>query len=292
MDPIADPAAGPADAKACGFMETHAAERPDVLVIASDLLLAESVVLALSQALPTLVVRFVYPVTIAHIRDLTLSPPRVALLDIDSGEEATCLSAVSLMRDAGVLVAVMGGKRDLLLLGDCLNAGASSVIDKESPLASLIAAIMRLLGGDTDVRKDARRVLNGLIMKTTDAWNAQLAPFRVLTQREKIVLAELMQGHAPEVIAARSCVAISTVRSQVRSILQKLGVNSQLAAVGMAQRAGWSLNGTSPHGRTSVRPSSASRGDTGLTEEPALGSAVTSSLPSRVPGGGSHAGVG
>jgi DNA-binding CsgD family transcriptional regulator len=34
-------------------------------------------------------------------------------------------------------------------------------------------------------------------------------------------------------------VSISTVRSQIKSILQKLGVNSQLAAVAMARQAGW-----------------------------------------------------
>jgi len=36
-------------------------------------------------------------------------------------------------------------------------------------------------------------------------------------------------------------VSISTVRSQIKAILQKLGVNSQLAATALVQQAGWTL---------------------------------------------------
>ena len=62
-----------------------------------------------------------------------------------------------------------------------------------------------------------------------------------LTEREQVVLAELIEGHCAEDIAKAAFVSISTVRSQIKAILQKLGVNSQLAAVAMARRAGWSL---------------------------------------------------
>jgi len=34
-------------------------------------------------------------------------------------------------------------------------------------------------------------------------------------------------------------VSLTTVRSQIRSVLMKLGVNSQLAAVALARRQGW-----------------------------------------------------
>ena len=56
----------------------------------------------------------------------------------------------------------------------------------------------------------------------------------MLTDREKFVLAELIEGHCAEEIANAAYVSISTVRSQIKAILQKLGVNSQLAAVAQA----------------------------------------------------------
>ena len=46
-------------------------------------------------------------------------------------------------------------------------------------------------------------------------------------------------GCPAEEIAEAQFVAVTTVRSQVRGILQKLGVRSQLAAVATANRAGW-----------------------------------------------------
>lgn len=60
-----------------------------------------------------------------------------------------------------------------------------------------------------------------------------------LTRREREVLTDLMQGASIRDIARSSAVAESTVRTQVKSIFAKLRVNSQIAAVGLAHRAGW-----------------------------------------------------
>ena len=57
--------------------------------------------------------------------------------------------------------------------------------------------------------------------------------------RECEVLGQLMQGHSVRGIAEHSVVAETTVRTQVKSILAKLEVSSQLAAVGLAYRIGW-----------------------------------------------------
>jgi len=57
--------------------------------------------------------------------------------------------------------------------------------------------------------------------------------------REREVLAALVDGLSAEEIAETHYVALTTVRSQIRSVLQKLGVRSQLAAVAQANRIGW-----------------------------------------------------
>ena len=66
-----------------------------------------------------------------------------------------------------------------------------------------------------------------------------LSRFERLTAREREVLAALVDGLSPEEMAAAQYVALTTVRSQIRAVLQKLGVHSQLAAVACANRAGW-----------------------------------------------------
>ncbi|HXW80901.1 MAG TPA: helix-turn-helix transcriptional regulator [Acidimicrobiales bacterium] len=63
--------------------------------------------------------------------------------------------------------------------------------------------------------------------------------FDRLTPREQEVLSALMRGDTARDICKHSFVAMPTVRSQIRSILTKLGVSSQLAAVVLAYRSGW-----------------------------------------------------
>jgi DNA-binding NarL/FixJ family response regulator len=84
--------------------------------------------------------------------------------------------------------------------------------------------------------------------------------FAGLTERERFVLAELIEGHCAEEIANAGFVSISTVRSQIKSILQKLGVSSQLAAVALARRAEWSFEQPS----IKRRPGSGSRTATAM----------------------------
>jgi DNA-binding NarL/FixJ family response regulator len=60
---------------------------------------------------------------------------------------------------------------------------------------------------------------------------------RSLTTREREVLRELYAGAGVSDIAARSEVAEATVRTQVKAILRKLGVSSQLAAVAKFARS-------------------------------------------------------
>ena len=64
--------------------------------------------------------------------------------------------------------------------------------------------------------------------------------FEQITRREAEVLGLLMAGQQVGEIASGRFVSESTVRTQVKSILAKLQVRSQLGAVGLAHRVGWS----------------------------------------------------
>ena len=71
------------------------------------------------------------------------------------------------------------------------------------------------------------------------ARSKNLAPFTALTPRECVVLTAMTQGQRAEAIAAVAVVSEATVRSQIRGVLAKLGVNSQLEAVALAWAVGW-----------------------------------------------------
>jgi DNA-binding NarL/FixJ family response regulator len=61
--------------------------------------------------------------------------------------------------------------------------------------------------------------------------------FQLLTARECAVLADVATGHSAETIARGRPVGLATVRSQIASILRKLGVRSQPAAIALTYRS-------------------------------------------------------
>jgi DNA-binding CsgD family transcriptional regulator len=61
-----------------------------------------------------------------------------------------------------------------------------------------------------------------------------------LTPREEQVLAELMAGRTAKSISRAYGLSEATVRTHIRSVLTKFGVNSQLAAVALARELGFS----------------------------------------------------
>ncbi len=64
----------------------------------------------------------------------------------------------------------------------------------------------------------------------------EVAPLMLALGRS---LGSLMEGRTVREISRSSVVSEATVRTQVKSILNKLEVSSQLAAVGMANQIGW-----------------------------------------------------
>ncbi len=121
-----------------------------------------------------------------------------------------------------------------------LRAGSSAVVGEDEPFDQLFQTVTELLriSPALNASRDAVASQAGPPARRR---GSRLDLFDRLTEREQFVLSELMEGNGAEEIAKAAFVSISTVRSQIKAILQKLGVNSQLAAVAMARRAGWSL---------------------------------------------------
>ena len=121
-------------------------------------------------------------------------------------------------------------------------AGPSALVDENEPFEQLFRTITRLLRIGVAPLSGRRSSTSSNPMPLHEHRESRLELSAILTEREKVVLAELMEGHNAEEIAKAGYVSISTVRSQIKAILQKLGMNSQLAAVAIARRTGWSLD--------------------------------------------------
>jgi DNA-binding NarL/FixJ family response regulator len=122
------------------------------------------------------------------------------------------------------------------VLATALEAGAAGWIGKHATLDEVEATLGDVLAGVPLIGRGRREaMLDELRSQRADRRHA-LSPFEQLTIRERDVLAALLDGLSAEEIAARRYVALSTVRSQIRSVLHKLGARSQLAAVAHATR--------------------------------------------------------
>jgi DNA-binding NarL/FixJ family response regulator len=217
-----------------------------ILVVAGSNLLAE----ALASALET------YGFASRHIvpREPEIGRgiewrPNLVLINALSLDLATGTELARHLCQAGLRVCVIDALGD----GDRFNiwtgAGASALIDKSERFDELFMTVNRLLRTTPMPKSAQRSSASWALTRSTEArrQNPGLQPFAVLTEREQTVLAELMEGHCAEEIARAAFVSISTVRSQIKAILQKLGVNSQLAAVALARRADWSLDYAPKH---------------------------------------------
>ena len=169
--------------------------------------------------------------------------PDLVIIDVRSLEVTSGSSVIAQLRRVGLQVCVIDAADDRDRSKAWMGAGTSALIDGREPVDQVLRTINRLLRRGSP--QQATRRTSASLALTAAAERPQdprLQPFANLTEREQVVLAELMEGHCAEEIANAAFVSISTVRTQIKAILQKLGVNSQLAAVALARRAGWSLD--------------------------------------------------
>lgn len=214
------------------------APRLSVLLIEPHLLLAESLAEGLrAHARAEVEVRSGGPTVQQLAEGLDPAGHEVVVVGLRSSDVPTQVLPVLLRLGARVLVVTSGD--DPALLAASLEAGAAGVFTTKQPLAELARYIADAARGVTLLSPIARTELVGLVRDRRHDRARALALLDTLTASEEAVLADLSHGRTPEEIARDRFVAVSTVRSQIRSILVKLGVNSQLAAVTLAFRSGW-----------------------------------------------------
>lgn len=163
--------------------------------------------------------------------------PDVVLMDVRlpdaDGIEGT-LRLKAMRPEARVLV--LTAHTDLTVMARAASAGAAGFLPKESPVAEILQAIRTANGGGMLVESSS---LAMVLQRLGTEREAALRGSRYsVTPRELHVLALMGEGLDPRAIARRLGLSIHTVRGHVKSILQKLGVHSQLEAVVLAFREG------------------------------------------------------
>lgn len=209
-----------------------------VLVVEDHALLAQSLVIALgAEGYSAQVADLVDTATLLH--QVRTRRPAVVLLDLDLGALGDGVNLVQPLTALGARVLVVSGTTDRLRLAETVEKGAVGFLSKTVPFEQLLSTVLDVVAQRVVLSTAQRYELMAELRDAREARSGDLAPFQSLTPRERMVLAGLAHGQRAETIADAAVVSEATVRSQIRSVLAKLGVNSQLEAVAMAWTAGW-----------------------------------------------------
>lgn len=203
-----------------------------VAVTSDQSLIAEAVRTALaSHGCAAFVVPWTVPVATVEVRPGGPCPDAVLLMS-DLASSAAVLQATSAAaRWASSRSVLLTGAPAGPLWGAVLAGGIDVVMPLSTTLEELLPVVQDLSAG-APVMDERLRV--GLVRRwraATEERRALVARVDSLSRRERTVLRLLHAGEPVDSIAELLAVSPSTVRSQVRAVLRKLGVRSQLAAV-------------------------------------------------------------
>jgi len=116
------------------------------------------------------------------------------------------------------------------LVKNALEAGAIGYLLKDVSAEDLVDAIRAAHAGRATLSPEAAQAL-------VETANQPPAPGLDLTEREREVLALMIEGLNNTQIAGKLTVSPSTIKSHVSNILSKLGVGSRTEAVSLALRS-------------------------------------------------------
>ena len=209
-----------------------------VLVIDDHLLFAESLTFALRlQGVSRVLLTDRHLEASQLTEQIRRDDVAVVILDPPMAGDPIGANVIDACRAAHARVLVVTGPRHPELVAEALLAGAEAVMNKARPFDELVRDLVNMIAG-ADPRPPQRPNLRVALVQRASHRGA----LESLSLRESQVLGCLMDGRTVDEIAGRASISVATVRSHVHAILAKLEVNSQLAAVAVAHRSGWTAD--------------------------------------------------
>jgi two-component system, NarL family, nitrate/nitrite response regulator NarL len=165
--------------------------------------------------------------------------PTLVVLDLDLQGTGYGFDLIGPLRELGAEVLVLTGTVDRIELARCLEAGALGIASKANGFASVLDQVRRAADGHSVTPITEKVQLLADLAAHRRSEERRKAPFEALSSRERDVLRQIVEGGQAAEIAKASYVSLATVRTQIRSILLKLEVTSQVAAIALARQGGW-----------------------------------------------------
>lgn len=160
--------------------------------------------------------------------------PDLILLDARMPDSIPVSELCRLLRDAApaAKISIVTAFEDASELRDCLSAGATGCLLKDTSEIDLGAALRSLLAGEVVIDP---RIADRLARALVQSPSSRVRP---LSARERDVLSLLAQGASNRAIAKKLDLSEATVKGYVTTLFEKLGATSRLEAVVRAHESG------------------------------------------------------
>ncbi|MYM75079.1 response regulator [Duganella sp. FT134W] len=173
------------------------------------------------------------------LREAARLRPDLIVLDLDLEGRSSIEILPQLLQDSGARVLILSGNRDQALLSQAVKLGARGVVGKEASAEVVIEAIHKVHRGELFLDPALMSALLGQLMAPAKA-DPDAARIATLTPKERKIIAVVVEGNgAPnKVLAAKLFIAEPTLRNNLTTIYQKLGVSNRLELYVFATRHG------------------------------------------------------
>lgn len=172
-------------------------------------------------------------------REVRAFAPRAVILSAPVSAHGASETLVSLFTAARIPVVVIIADNDDAECGGFVARGAGAVLPMTAEFAVLCEVVQRLVVGSPVISwKDKHRLIAAYGAEA-GVRHRDRDRLERLSPNEAEILRLLMAGCSPTEVARVRVVSVATVRTQVKAILSKLEVSSQISAVASAHRAGW-----------------------------------------------------
>lgn len=216
------------------------ATRGPILVVDDHALIATTLVLALrAQGKDAHHVPVANAVTI--LAEAGRHRPGLVLLDLYLGSDTdkaapTGVDLVAPLRALGWHVLIVTAARDERAIAAAIAQGAAGWVSKAEPFEHMLRMALDAAAGRDVLPRAVRDKLLQLHWEQQQRSDGVEQRLARLSARERQVLDRLAAGQPAATIAQEFTVSLATVRAQIRAILAKLEVSSQLAAVAMVHQ--------------------------------------------------------
>lgn len=168
---------------------------------------------------------------LAESRDIDL-----VLLDLKLNDAVGVDSLLILRKVApDTTIVVLSGEQDPAVIHRCIDNGAMGFITKSSTHDELLNAIRLIVAGGVYLPRDAMG--NGLHVQQHGE-RSDVALLASLSDRQREVLAYLLQGKPNKTISNNMDISQNTVKAHLSAIFRTLGARNRTEAVYFAARAG------------------------------------------------------